>query len=408
MMTGLVMKPAFLVVALSFCAHGHAVVCDTDTVPGGTLPSHWQAYRVAASVVDAGSYLLGLAGERVLVGVETVPGARQGGTRVRVDETWVDRVDWAAHQFTVRVNEPVATLYFDTDRVGKRRFCRIETQELVRPEVIDDDDENDGKPTVLQHAELQLSEIARHRYDANDQLVAVDPFYLDEESKTWKIGLYATCFQHTAAGNLASIASVTLDCEKLKQEDIHTRYVYDVQDRLLRTIYSEFRTEMENGQSARVRHPVVDVFDDRGELIAIYKEDVDRSPYRWPRMPATQSGVLDDVWALDNNRPNFQWLDFGNVRRAGVKWEVRAAPTNEALSRYGRDEWLLVAKGVTNKKSMVDFGVYKKAVQAALQDARKVVIFTADQRSILLVPEVGKAVWQSCQNFENNTPVACP
>ena len=393
-----------VVLALMACSQTPAnTVCATDVSADQPAPKHWKKYRVKAEVAGSGEYLLGTNGDRVLAGV-ALPELILKEGRAILDEVWLNRVDWPAYQHTARADEAVTAVYFDSDKTGRQHLCRIESEDraLRFPGADGADEQVESQPVLSQ---LQIVEAEQFRYDPDSRLLAIERKILDEQGK----GLQsrpASCFQYTAAGNVKSLTEVAGgDCRQATPADSHTRFVYDSDERLIRKIFSEPQLELVDGQYQNVPHPVVQVFDGAGKLLAEYRETAERSPYRKKIVPATASSNIRDTWVMDDPPRNFIFTD--NWYR---DWVIVVVPANEETGYYGIDvpEMTKLAKGKTDKRGLVNLGKSAAAIRKALHQPDTVVAFYSDGQVFILTPAVSAEDWQKCQSSDAVTRDACP
>ena len=384
-----------------------ATVCATADPSDQPTPSHWQRFAIAASRYDYGTYLLGLHGERVLAG-PTEASITLADAYPPHPDLWIEQVDWAAYSFTAQAGEPAVALYFDTDSKNQRHLCRVEKQTLVAPGFDPATDAEDGEEAKqpARPAVIRASEIDQLRYDAGNRLIAVEHLARGEDSDTWSRGATATCYQYTETGNLASVAAVDSGrCAEAKPGDVHTHYVYADANRLLRRIATEFRTEEVDGQFTDVAHPIVDLFNAQGHIVARYLEDNNLRPYR--EADKAEGGDIAGTWVIDEKELRaFQFLDW-HWPAANRKWQVILTPRSEA-SDFVDSDYPRLAQGKTDGKGMVRFGKAASAIRTALQDPEKSVVFNAETQSFLLVPQVSDERWAACRNPDATTPDACP
>ncbi len=393
-----------LVLALMACSQTPAnTVCATDASADQPAPKHWKKYRVKAEVAGSGEYLLGINGERVLAGAALPELVLKEG-RAILEEVWPNRVDWAVYQHTARADEAVVSVYFDSDKTGRQHLCRIESEDrALRFPVADGGDEPAESQPVL--GKLAIVEVEQFRYDAESRLLAIERKILDDEGK----GLQArpaSCFQYTLAGNVQSLAEVAGgDCRQATPADSHTRFVYGSDERLIRKIFSEAQLELVDNQYQKVPHPVVQVFDVAGKLLAEYRETAERTPYRKKIVPATASSNIRDTWVMDDPPRNFIFTDNGHR-----DWAIVAVPANEETSYYGIElpEMTKLAKGKTDKRGLVNIGKSAPAIRKALHQPDTVVAFYSEGQVFILTPAVSAEDWQKCQSSEAATRDACP
>ena len=397
-----------VILLLSACSHSDVpilpvvpklAVCHTDALPDQAAPTNWKKIRVDESVVGTGDYLLGISGERIYAG-GTQPEIRLQDKRAKLESIWADRVDWSVYQYTASNKSAGMSVYFDGDAKGDQHICRIENEELSN--VIYSDNEDEIEPESV---DLKLVGVEQLRYDMNGLLLAVESKYWNEEGKRWE-ARPANCYQHTTAGNLASVAFVESgSCSVLAPKDIQTRYVYGADNHLLRIISKEIRSEMGKEQYEQVEYPMIDVYDTAGKLSAEYRVDVSGTPFRKLRAPATASSNIRDTWVMEDPPRDFIFTDNWNRN-----WVIVSVPADQKIDYYSMELPGLntLAKGKTNKQGLVKIKKSADAIRQALYQLDTVVAFYSEGQVFVLTPAVGAELWNSCLNPENTTREACP
>ena len=410
------MKKYIAVLGLALSGWGlspaQAAVCG-EAAADKPAPAHWRKWFVSDQEVSEDNELLGLYGARVRVTSNLFgqPEVAQG-PRMVIKTPWVDLVDWAVYHHTENIAWPTPIVYGEIDDQGRWHVCRIEGR-TWQP-AFQSSDEETGNFKVLPMAGLMTQWVRQLEYDDRGRVTGERTLAWNAEQRGFRED-GSTCLKYSNDG--AVIEYATRDAGRCgtaaKPGDLQESYVHDVQGHLVRTITREFRTEEHPSTRAHktVSHPLVKVYGPDGNLVAMYREDERRRPYRVVTSSRAGGGRDQiDTWVVSaENALQFRWTEHG-LPVAATDWQVVVVPhsaTDILEHLYGRPAAL--ASGTTDAQGRITMAPGQRhKVWRALHEAGQSVVFTYNSfRTVLLVPQVPDNVFKTCRDPGQTAREAC-
>lgn len=348
-----------------------------------------------------GVHRLGLDGRRVAA-PSGFPRFVQRGNRIELEPIWQTQVDWAAYavssSLSVARDQPSTRLYFERQRDGSRRLCRIESLAVVQ-----------GAGGRAPQA--AVARVAEFDYGAQGRLARViEHFWRDVgEPGVWDRPSQV-CYRYDAHGYPAGqLDGVTGDCAQASWSDAQARYVNADDGRLLRRLHHG--GVMDARTLALLPTRFVDTYDAQGGVVHRYQYTEGAGAARLARPEDGRDAwradelVLDDAIAIQIGAPNAAPDDRPDWRFDLFKAEFLTQ------DRFYLPEAIdtALAAGRADDEGMIALSPALEAdLLEQVRSAPGRVVLRVGQDQYRLWPTVADAVWTACQDPGRNAPADCP